>query len=133
MGAANPADLSVVLRARREILEGEEITINYIPPIYGLPKRKLELANEWYFHCSCLRCSDLTEFGTFVSAVKCASCKEGLILPEDTKQDSLWRCRFCSNPYESEMIQELVEKLEDQLHDITEHNPTVKAYETFIR
>ena len=31
------------------------------------------------------------------------------------------------------MIQELVEKLEDQLHDISEHNPTVKAYETFIR
>ena len=41
----------MVLRARREIFEGEEITINYIPPIYGVPKRKLEICNEWYFNC----------------------------------------------------------------------------------
>ena len=46
---------------------------------------------------------------------------------------SLWRCRFCSNPYESEMIQELVDKLEDQLQEIAKHNPTVKSLEAFIR
>ena len=46
---------------------------------------------------------------------------------------SLWRCRFCSNPFESEMIQELVQNIEDQLHNISENNPTVKSFETFIR
>ena len=47
----NPDDFTVVLRAGRAILEGEEITINYILPIYGVPKSKLEIANEWYFDC----------------------------------------------------------------------------------
>ena len=80
----NPADFTVVVKAKREILEGEEITINYIPPVYGQPKRKQELASEWYFTCRCARCSDISEFGTFVSAVKCSNCREGLILPEDS-------------------------------------------------
>ena len=84
--SVNPDDFSVVLRARKSILEGEEITISYVPPVYGLPKRKLYLASDWYFDCSCSRCSDVTEFGTFVSALKCSSCSEGLILPEDHKK-----------------------------------------------
>ena len=79
-------DFSVVLRARKRILECEQITISYVPPVYGLPKRKLDLANERYFDCSCARCSDVTEFGAFVSALKCSSCREGLILPEDQKK-----------------------------------------------
>ena len=86
--SVNPDDFSVVLRARKSILEGEEITISYVPPVYGLPKRKLYLASDWYFDCSCSRCSDVTEFGTFVSALKCSSCSEGLILPEDQREGS---------------------------------------------
>ena len=31
------------------------------------------------------------------------------------------------------MIQELVQNIEDQLHNISENNPTVKSFETFIR
>lgn len=131
--SVNPKDFSVVLRARRQILEGEEITINYLPPVYGVPKRKLEIANEWYFNCQCSRCVDVTEFGTFVSALKCSHCREGLILPENAQGGSLWRCRFCTNPFEISMIQELVENLEEQLQDISKHGPTIKAFETFIR
>jgi hypothetical protein len=84
--SVNPEDFSVVLWARKNILEAEEITVSYVPSFYGIPKRKLNLANEWYFDCSCARCSDVTEFGTFVSALKCGSCREGLILPEDKEK-----------------------------------------------
>ena len=49
--AVNPEDFSVVLRARRKIEEGEEITIQYVPPCYGVPKRKLEIESEWFFKC----------------------------------------------------------------------------------
>ena len=31
--------------------EGEEITINYSHPIYGVPKRKLILSSKWFFTC----------------------------------------------------------------------------------
>ena len=67
-------------------MEGEEITRNYVPAVYGVPKRKLHLTNNWSISCSCERCSDVTEFGTFVSALKCSSCREGLVVPENEKE-----------------------------------------------
>jgi len=129
----NPETLSVVLKAKRQISSGEELTINYSHPIYGAPKRKEILARKWFFSCNCLRCSDVTEFGTNISALKCSHCREGLILPESTSYDSLWRCRFCSNPFESEFIGGLVLKLENNLFDLFEGNPSVKSVESYIR
>lgn len=130
----NPEDFSVVLRARRKIEEGEEITIQYVPPCYGVPKRKLEIESEWFFKCRCARCSDVTEFGTYASALKCYSCREGLVLPEEPQEDSLWRCRFCSNPFEAEFIRELVCNIEDELELVMRSNSsTVNGLETFIK
>ena len=80
----NPDDLSVVLRAKRKIPEGEYITRSYVPAVYGVPKRRQDLSHDWGVICHCERCSDVTEFGTFVSAFKCGVCGEGLILPQDT-------------------------------------------------
>ena len=90
----NPEDgFSVVLRAKTDIYEGEEISIQYVPSSLGQPGRQMELSNEWYFQCDCPRCSDTSEFGTFVSALKCCECSEGLILPESTQPNVTWRCR----------------------------------------
>ena len=89
----------MVLRARKRIEEGEEIAIHYVSPMMGLIKRKQSIEEEWYFKCRwysrndylqstntlntrCPRCSDVTEFGTYFSAMKCSHCHEGLILPE---------------------------------------------------
>ena len=53
----------------------------------------MELWSNWYFQCDCPRCTDTSESGTFVSALKCCECHEGLILPETTHLHSTWRCR----------------------------------------
>jgi len=129
----NPDDLSVVLRAKKEIAEGEEISINYIPPIYGQPHRGAYIREDWYFNCQCLRCQDVTEFGTMVSAVKCADCREGLILPDTNKKGSVWSCRFCSNPFSPSMIEETVQRIEDELLALIEDSHSVKEVESFIR
>ena len=81
----------------------------------------------------CPRCVDPTEFGTFVSALKCNSCSEGLVLPHSSEEGSVWRCRFCSNPYEEQMVVETVEKLEEQLEKISNSGATVEKYEEFIK
>jgi hypothetical protein len=47
--------------SQHRICEGEEILINYVPPIYGMPKRKQHIVDEWYFNC---RSVDLAVFGT---------------------------------------------------------------------
>ena len=49
--SVNTDNFSVVLKAKRKIAEGEEITINYSHPIYGVPKRKLILSSKWFFTC----------------------------------------------------------------------------------
>ena len=49
--SVNTEDFSVVLRAKRRIEEGEEITINYSHPIYGVPKRKQIISSKWFFTC----------------------------------------------------------------------------------
>merc|ERR1719270_1176456 len=106
----NPEDFSVVLRARKRIEE------------------------EWYFKCRCPRCADVTEFGTYFSAMKCSHCHEGLILPETPDEDSLWRCRFCSNPFEANFIGHLVSELEEELQTlIRSSKTTVKNLEDFIK
>ncbi|XP_023326813.1 histone-lysine N-methyltransferase ASHR1 [Eurytemora carolleeae] len=94
----NYDDFTVTLRARRKINEGEEITINYVPPIFGVPKRKRHIEEEWYFICKCARCADNTEFGTYVSALKCSNCREGLILPETVEKSKMIypKLAFCA-------------------------------------
>jgi len=130
----NPEDFSVVLRARKRIEEGEEIAIHYVSPMMGLIKRKQSIEEEWYFKCRCPRCADVTEFGTYFSAMKCSHCHEGLILPETPDEDSLWRCRFCSNPFEANFIGHLVSELEEELQTlIRSSKTTVKNLEDFIK
>ena len=88
---------SVILRAKRNIEAGEEITLCYTDPWDGQPSRKMKLMKTWFFECRsaphhssqlsapccrCPRCCDVTEFGTNISALKCSSCREGLVLPE---------------------------------------------------
>ena len=94
-----PDSFSVRVVARREILSGEEITIHYVPASLGQPARWVRLSSDWYFHCQCPRCLDVTEFGTFVSAIKCSRCREGLILPEHSDRPDLWRCRSADLPH----------------------------------
>jgi len=130
----NPDDLSVVLRARRKIEQGEEISIHYVPPIIGVPRRKTTIEEDWFFKCRCSRCLDVTEFGTFVSALKCSSCREGLILPETIEKDSLWRCRFCRNPFEADFVKDLVGGMEEELDQLMcSKSTTVKDLEDFMR
>ena len=44
----------------------------------------------------CKRCSDPTECGSFISAVKCFDCGSDRVLPVDPLDyDSTWRCGRC--------------------------------------
>ena len=42
---------SVLLRAKRGLEAGEEITVCYTDPWCGQPSRKIKLSNTWYFDC----------------------------------------------------------------------------------
>ena len=68
--------------AQKKICAGEEITITYTGLLTYQPAKQEKLANVWFFTCTCLRCSDPTELGSYTSCVYCPGCpKRGFLLP----------------------------------------------------
>jgi len=89
----NPKTLAMYVRARSNIRKGEEISVQYLSALCGNFKRRQKIRDEWYFDCECRRCSDPTECGSFVSALKCDSCISGNVLPVDSLDyNSKWKC-----------------------------------------
>ena len=68
--------------AQKKISAGEEITITYTGLLTYQPEKQEKLANVWFFTCTCPRCSDPTELGSYTSCVFCPGCpKRGFLLP----------------------------------------------------
>lgn len=62
----------------------------------GTHRRRKRIHSEWYFQCTCTRCRDPTELGTFISALICEVCEEGSMLPvEPLDPFSEWVCSDC--------------------------------------
>ena len=45
------------VRARMLIPLGDEISVQYLSALYGNFKRRKKIKDEWYFDCTCRRCS----------------------------------------------------------------------------
>ena len=75
------------------------IAMNYclhFPYYIGNTRRRSKILSSWKFECQCLRCQDVTEFGTNYDAIKCQKCPEGLVLPEKALSiNSDWKCSGC--------------------------------------
>ena len=73
--------------------------MNYCLPFpyyIGNTRRRSKILSSWKFECQCLRCQDVTEFGTNYDAIKCQKCPEGLVLPEKALSiNSDWKCSGC--------------------------------------
>ena len=74
--------------AQKKISAGEEITITYTGLLTSQPAKQEKLANVWFFTCTCPRCSDPTELGSYTSSVYCPGCpKRGVLLPGKVVKD----------------------------------------------
>ena len=57
----------------------------------------------------CKRCSDPTECGSFISAVKCFDCGSDRVLPVDSLDyDSTWRCGRCGYSLAPRAVEQVV-------------------------
>ena len=52
---------SVLLRAKRGLEAGEEITVCYTDPWVGQPARKIKLSRTWYFECRSVRSGQVSQ------------------------------------------------------------------------
>ena len=115
----DPATFKMYVRARLFIKAGDELTVQYLSALWGTLKRRKKIKEEWYFDCTCKRCSDPTECGTYISAVKCFDCDNGVLLPEDPlNYDSPWLCNKCSLQIVSSRVETLVEDIEAEFSEI---------------
>ncbi|XP_062561804.1 uncharacterized protein LOC134225613 isoform X2 [Armigeres subalbatus] len=64
-----------VARARRNISEGEELTINHGPHYKNAPREKRrEYLSKIYVNCDCLECGQIEDHWTRYQRVKCEEC-----------------------------------------------------------
>lgn len=98
----------------------------------------MSIKKNWDFICNCVRCQDVTELGTYFSAIKCHSCSEisnsaqdgldndakiytsnGCYLPKNTKDlESSWSCNKCGEEKSIFEIEHILSSLEEILDEI---------------
>ncbi|XP_058830487.1 SET domain-containing protein SmydA-8 isoform X2 [Topomyia yanbarensis] len=106
----------IVFWAPNAIQSGERLSICYSDVLWGTPNRLDHLQQTKLFRCSCARCSDPTEFGTYFSALKCSGFKKesncnGLLLPENVKNwHSNWVCNKCQGVVVFKEISTILER-----------------------
>lgn len=122
------ADL--VLWAPNAIKKGEHLSICYSDALWGTANRQNHLQQTKMFQCDCLRCNDITEFGTNFSAVKCnGSDCSGLLLPEaSNKWNAPWQCNVCRERVESTYVDHILEKAskDSDAMDKSDENECIK-------
>jgi hypothetical protein len=86
------------------IKKGEIICVTYTQTLWGTHARREHLKQSKCFDCSCLRCSDATELGTYIGAINCSQCKKSggkkhskVISTSPLEASAPWKCEVCSH------------------------------------
>ncbi|XP_075168028.1 SET and MYND domain containing, arthropod-specific, member 6 [Haematobia irritans] len=103
--------------ANRDIAKEEMVTNSYTNLLLGTDERREILREGKYFHCTCERCEDPTEFGSHMSSFVCAPCaannKEGFIVKDSTSKS--WKCLKCNHTLRNEQVLNILEKAREEI------------------
>lgn len=105
----------LVIRTNVPIGKGDLICVAYDDSdlLYGTLRRLIPMEVSGMFICKCARCVDPTEFGTFLSALKCQECPRGYLLSlNPTNSFSEWKCNSCARVVEEVYISQVINELE---------------------
>lgn len=114
-------DFTLVLIASVPIKKGDLITTTYTNTLWGTLSRRAHLRLSKLFNCECERCSDSTEFGTYIGSVCCNQCSQGskLISSDPLNSEADWKCQNCGYVVEgheyswgNDVLKEEVSKLD---------------------
>ncbi|XP_069699805.1 SET domain-containing protein SmydA-8-like isoform X2 [Periplaneta americana] len=86
------------------IRKGDIISTTYTQTLWGTLARRAHLKQSKCFDCTCARCSDPTEFETYLGSINCSQCRksatrsESKILSTDPLDPAApWKCDVCSH------------------------------------
>ena len=125
--ASDPTE-NISFRAKRQILEGEELTIRYCDFLESKYHIRSQILSEWKFLCLCQRCTDDTEFRTHFSSLKCPCggyfYHHNITTDHSSEidEDNRWECSSCgrlenlSSQYKK--ADKILKELEDKPIDL---------------
>uniref|UniRef100_A0A182JPK7 MYND-type domain-containing protein n=1 Tax=Anopheles christyi TaxID=43041 RepID=A0A182JPK7_9DIPT len=129
--------MKLTFKAGRNIQNGEHLSTTYTHSLWGTQLRREHLKTNKYFTCKCNRCSDPTEFGTFLSALRCMGVENepcgGFQLPIDPlSETSDWKCNQCPVQITHDQVNFLVSKIGEEVDDVMGRKSSVKEFEDLI-
>ena len=71
--------------------KGTIISASYTQPLWNTINRREHLLMSKCFNCACPRCSDPTEFGSYLSCFNCAECGAKVLPKDPLNNDEDWR------------------------------------------
>lgn len=82
----------VVVRAVTRVAAGDVITTSYTDPQWATLLRQDHLRLSKQFTCTCVRCRDPTELGTFLGSPRCPVCGSPLLPNDPLDPRTQWSC-----------------------------------------
>lgn len=127
----------ITAKAVVPILKDSHISTMYSHALWGTQARRQHLKDAKYFACKCPRCSDPTELGTYLSAMKClgdgTNLCGGTHLPEDPLDDETdWACDKCSVKVNNIQVNMLISQMGEEVEDVLMMGASIKVLENLI-
>lgn len=88
-------DFSILITATVDIKKGDIISATYTQSLWSTLERREHLKTTKCFDCECDRCTDPTEFNTYLSCILCSKCKGYVVSQHPLKTGSDWNCEKC--------------------------------------
>ncbi|GBP55648.1 SET domain-containing protein SmydA-8, isoform A [Eumeta japonica] len=129
--------LKITIKAVVPIMKNNHVTTMYSHALWGTLARRQHLKDTKYFSCKCERCSDPTELGTYLSAMKCLGdgnnpC-DGIHLPEDPLDDETdWACNKCSVKVNNSQVSMIISQMGEEVENVQMMNPSVPILESLL-
>ncbi|XP_037973251.2 SET domain-containing protein SmydA-8 [Plutella xylostella] len=119
------------------VQKGDHITTMYSHALWGTQARRQHLKDNKYFACKCPRCSDPTELGTYLSAMKCLgdgnNACNGIHLPEDPlDEETDWVCCECRIRVKNSQVNMLISQMGEEVENVQMMGGSVPTLENLL-
>ncbi|KAH8413776.1 hypothetical protein KR222_007979, partial [Zaprionus bogoriensis] len=127
----------IAVRAGCDLKPGDHLRISYTNILWGTQMRQHHLRMTKHFSCRCVRCEDPTEFGSYVSAMRClgdvsSSCV-GVQLPvQPLDEHTQWKCNTCPMLVEAAYVAEVQTHMTKEVERLLSGRPTASQVELLL-
>ncbi|XP_018563555.1 protein msta-like [Anoplophora glabripennis] len=130
-------NFKITFRAALPIKKDEHITSIYTHILWGTTARRHHLKKTKYFVCTCKRCQDPTEMGTYINALKCLGVERepcgGVQLPLNPIEGNCqWTCNKCDIKLPNKDIMKFVHHLSHEVDKLMARHPKIAELEDML-